>query len=147
MPTTKKTSLKLSVLAAAMSPLLGLGLSQTAIAADSIADALKEGDTVISLRLRYENVDADDKNSATPDGSDAITLKTRLTYTSGDFNGLGMTLELDDVTSLKSVNYKDGVNSGENGPAIVDPEDTGVNQVYLSYKVADTTIKYGRQRI
>ncbi len=41
-----KKSLKLSVLAAAMSPLLGLGLSQTVIAADSIAEALKEGDTV-----------------------------------------------------------------------------------------------------
>jgi len=147
MPTIKKNSLKLSVLAAAMSPLLGLGLSQTAIAADSIADALKEGDTVVSLRLRYENVDVDDENTATQDGSDAITLKTRLTYTSGDFNGLGMTLELDDVTSAKSVNYPDKVNSGENGPAIVDPEGTGVNQVYLSYKVADTTVKYGRQRI
>ncbi len=147
MPTTQKNSLRLSVLAAAMSPLLGLGLSQTAIAADSIADALKEGDTVVSLRLRYENVDADDKDDSTQDGSDAITLKTRLTYTSGDFKGFGMTLELDDVTSLKSVNYPDGVNSGENGPAIVDPEGTGVNQVYLSYKVADTTVRYGRQRI
>ncbi len=147
MPTIKKTSLKLPVLAAAISPILALGLSQTAIAADSIADALKEGDTVISLRLRYENVDANDKNDATLDGSDAITLKTRATYTSGDFNGLGMTLEFDDVTSLKSVNYPDKVNSGENGPTIADPEGTGVNQVYLSYKISDTTAKYGRQRI
>jgi hypothetical protein len=98
----------------AISTLLGLGLSQTAIAADSIADALKEGNTAVSLRLRYENVDADDKVGATQNGSDAITLKTRLTYTSGDFNGLGMTLELGDVTSLKSVNYPDKVNSGEN---------------------------------
>jgi len=145
MPTIQKNSLKLSVLAAAMSPLLGLGLSQTAVAADSIADALKEGDTVVSLRLRYENVDVDD--DSTLDGSDAITLKTRATYTSGDFKGLGMTLEFDDVTSLKSVNYPDKVNSGENGPTIADPEGTGVNQVYLSYKAMDTTAKYGRQRI
>jgi len=147
MPTIKNNSLKLSVLAAAMSPLLGLGLSQTAVATDSIAEALKEGDTVVSLRLRYENVDVDDKDDSTLDGSDAITLKTRATYTSGDFNGLGMTLEFYDVTSAKSVNYPDGVNSGENGPAIVDPEGTGVNQAYLSYKAADTTVKYGRQRI
>ncbi|OUS04723.1 hypothetical protein A9Q81_05465 [Gammaproteobacteria bacterium 42_54_T18] len=99
------------------------------------------------IRLRYENVEVDDKVDTTQDGSDAITLKTRATYTSGDFNGFGMTLEFDDVTSLKSVNYPDKVNSGESGPTIADPEGTGVNQVYISYKAMDTTAKYGRQRI
>lgn len=146
MPTIQKNSFKLSLLAAAMSPLFGLGMTQSAIAADSVAEALKEGDTVISLRARYEDVDVDVHGA----DAQAGTLKTRATYTSGDFNGLGMTLEFDDVTAFTKLDYNDGVEQhDEDGTAtkIVDPEGTGVNQAYLSYKAADTTVKYGRQRI
>ncbi|HAG94991.1 MAG TPA: hypothetical protein DCL78_12795, partial [Gammaproteobacteria bacterium] len=79
--------------------------------------------------------------------AEAFTLKTRLTYTTGSFFDVSALLEFDDVTSLKSVNYNDGVN-GKTGPGIVDPEGTEVNQAYLSYKgLSDTDFKWGRQRI
>ena len=143
MPTITKPTFKLSVLAAALSPALILLAPSISYGADTIADALKDGDTKFSFRLRHEDVDVDTHGQ----DSNAITLKSRATYTSGDFHGFGLTLEFDDVTSFTDDDeYNDTVNGTAKTP-IIDPEGTEVNQVYLSYKIADTTVKYGRQRI
>lgn len=116
-------------------------LPYSALAADSLEGALKESTAKLSFRPRYENVEV-------PAGtSEALTLKTRLTFSTGSFYDVSAVLEFDDVTSLKSVDYLDGTN-GLSGPAIVDPEGTEVNQAYLSYKGLDSTeLKWGRQRI
>lgn len=104
----------------------------------SIAEALKGGDVTLSFRMRYEDVNIANPNAA--DGTaDLLSLKTRLTYVSQDYQGFGLGLEMDDVTHINDYEPE--------GAGIADPEGTEVNQYYLSYKIAKTTAKYGRNRI
>lgn len=110
--------------------------------ASSIGEALSSGTTKLHLRPRIEYADEETKTTST-----AHTIKTRLTYQSGTFNGFGLTLEMDDTTEVVEVDYNDGLNGKTDTTAIADPEVTEVNQAYLSYAVSNTTLKYGRQRI
>lgn len=106
----------------------------------SVAEALKAGDVTLSLRMRYEDVTV--TNPGAEDGTaDVLSLKTRLTYTSADYMGWGLGVEMDDVTHVTELE-PEGDNAG-----IGDPEGTEVNQYYLSYKFGGTSAKYGRQRI
>lgn len=137
---------------ALMSALASAGLlivSAGANAADSLEAALKESKAQLNLRPRYENVT---QESLVPGSSsihsDAFTLKTRLTFTTGSFFDTLAVLEFDDVTSLKDEDYADGAGNGQQGPVIADPEGTEINQAYLSFKGLDKTdLRYGRQRI
>ena len=110
------------------------------IAADaaSITEALKDGDVTLSLRLRYEDVTQEVIGGEDKTG-DLLSLKTRLTFVSKDFNGLGLGLEMDDVSHITEYDT--------NGAAILDPAGTEVNQYYLTYKLGKSVAKYGRQRI
>jgi len=127
---------------------MGVAIPYNAMAADTIEGALKESTVKLSLRPRYEKVDTEALATGTEASSEAFTLKTRLTYTTGSFFDVSAVLEFDDVTSLKSVDYNDGTGNGGDNPAIVDPEGTEVNQAYLSFKgLSDTDFKWGRQRI
>lgn len=136
---------------ALISALIGTGLLAVPVganAADSIEAALKESKTQLSLRPRYENVTQESLATGDTTHSDAVTLKTRLTFTTGSFFDTSAVLEFDDITALKDEDYNDGAGNGQDGPVIADPELTEVNQVYLSYKGLDKTdIRYGRQRI
>ncbi|MBT8138243.1 MAG: hypothetical protein KJP25_00615 [Gammaproteobacteria bacterium] len=113
-------------------------------AAESIAEAFKQGTTNIHLRLRYEDVDQDAN-----EGANALTLKSRLTYSSADYQGIAVLLELDDVTELGDVDYRTAPNdaSNPNKAIVADPEGTEVNQAYLRYQYEETSAQYGRQRI
>lgn len=116
---------------------------QSALAeeASTIAEALKAGTTALHLRARYEAVD-----EASLEDAAATTLKTRLTYTSGTYQGFGMTLEMDDTTEIGKQDYSNGIDNL--GTAVIaDPEVTEVNQAYLSYSNWSSDFKYGRQRI
>lgn len=107
----------------------------------SIAEALKAGTTKLHFRPRYESVEQEGAEDAT-----ALTLKTRLTYTSGTYSGFGLTLEMDDTTAFFEDDYTDGVTP--RGTAVIaDPEVTEVNQSYISYTNSWVSGKYGRQRI
>jgi len=110
-------------------------------AAESIAEAFTNGKTNISFRLRYEDVNDDAAEDA-----EALTLKSRITFTTDSYKGFSALLEVDDVTELDNVTYTDGVTNRGTTP-IVDPEDTDVNQAYLAYTSGATTVKVGRQRI
>jgi len=113
-------------------------------AADTLAGAIKEGDATLSFRLRYEDVT--DKSAA--EDANALTLKTRLNYKTGDFNGISALVEFDDVTELDEVDYNAVVDGPSTATKIVDPEGTEVNQAYLAFSGLDkTVIKAGRQRI
>jgi hypothetical protein len=126
---------------------MGLAVPYNAMAADTLEGALKESTTKLNLRPRYEKVEQTALPSGPTGRSEAATLKTRLTFTTGSFYDVSAVLEFDDVTSLKDVDYLDGTN-GKTGPAIVDPEGTEVNQAYLSFKGLDSTdFRWGRQRI
>ncbi len=103
----------------------------TAFAAESIAEAFQNGSTSVSFRLRFEDVDVGGVSN------DALTLKSRLTYKTDTLNGFSALFEVDDTTVLGDEDYT----------GIADSEYTDVNQAYLAYSAADTTVKFGRQRI
>lgn len=106
--------------------------------ASSITEALSGGDIQLSLRMRYEDVGVN--NDAGSDGkADVLSLLTRLTYTSKDFNGFGLGIEMDDITHITDYEPE--------GAGVADPEGTDVNQYFLSYKAGKTVAKYGRNRI
>lgn len=127
---------------------LGLASSLGAFAnteAANVKEALVDADIKLNLRLRYEDVSWDGLED-----SDALTLRTRLSYTSGDYEGFGVMLEMDDVQAITDVDYRTAPNDPMNaGTAVIpDPEGTEVNQAYLSYRgFGSSTLKYGRQRI
>lgn len=110
-----------------------------------MTEALSDGQVKLNLRLRYETVDWQGLEDA-----DAFTLRTRLTFNTGQYKGLGATLEMDDVQALGQADYRTAGNDPEpvGGAIIADPQGTEVNQAYLSYQgPAQTAVKYGRQRI
>ena len=112
-------------------------------APSSVAEALKAGDVTLSFRMRYEDVTL--TNPSAEDGTaDLLSLKTRLTYTSADYQGWGLGIEMDDVTHINDLE-PEGPENGK--PVIADPAGTEVNQYFLSYKFGKTATKYGRQRI
>lgn len=136
------TLFRKTLLAATIGTLFSTSPLYAAEGSESITEALKSGDVKLHLRYRYEDVDEDGKEEAT-----ANTLKTRLTYTSGTYNGLGLTVEMDDVTELVDDDYTSIPGDGNGTAIIADPEGTEVNQAYLSYTKSGTTGKWGRQRI
>ncbi len=99
-------------------------------ALSSIAEAIMGGKANLTFRYRFENVDqvgfANDAN--------ASTLRTRLKYTTGDFNGFTATVEFDNVTQVGADEYNSTVNGATSFPVVADPEITEVNQAYLAYK-------------
>jgi len=126
--------------------LLTCATSSSAIAAGSITEAITSGEANIDLRLRYENVD---QNNAVDD-ADALTLRTRLGYTTGSFNGFSAKIEVEDVSVIGGVDDytvgPTGFNPGEYS-VIADPESTEVDQAYLKYTNEYVTAKLGRQVI
>lgn len=116
----------------------------TVSAESTFTQALAEGTTGLNFRLRYEDVSWDGLEDAS-----AFTLRTRLTYNSGDFQGWGMALEFDDVRELDSVDYRTAGNDpmNEGRVIIADPEGTEVNQAFIRYQWGDTQARLGRQRI
>lgn len=112
-------------------------------AADGITQALADSKVNVSFRARYEGVDQDDINK----DASALTLKSRITVKTGDYNGLSLGVEVDNVTALVD-SYDDLTNDySGNDSVVADPELTDVNQAFLQYKTAKLTATAGRQRI
>jgi len=113
----------------------------------SFAEAVASGKAGLDLRYRFEMVD----QTGVSKKAKASTLRTRLNYATGGYYGMSAFVELDDVSVVGSTQYNDatGLPSAKTEyPVVADPTGTEVNQAYLSYAgLADTTIKYGRQRL
>ncbi|MDG1293323.1 MAG: alginate export family protein [Pseudomonadales bacterium] len=127
------------------STIVTLGVfSSLAYSADNFIDALSNGKTKADFRLRLEDVDTA-ANDAT-----AMTLRSRLNYTTDSYQQFSATIEVEDVRSVLGVDSysvpQTGFNSGEHA-VIPDPEVTELEQAYLQYKDAKLTAKLGRQLI
>lgn len=123
--------------------------AQSAHAAQTLTEGLVSGSTIkVNIRTRYENVDWDGYDDA-----DALTVRSRLSYQSGAWNGFAVTAEMDNVTEVDhKVDYAvwaaDPINAGAVKHALIsDPEGTELNQALVSYTTFNNSIKYGRQRI
>jgi hypothetical protein len=119
----------------------------SSVSAKTFTESLQEGSVVkVSFRTRFEDVSEDGLID-----SDAWTLRSRISYQSGAWNGFGFSAEFDDVTELTNdVDYRTAPSGDLNNPGtavIADPEGTEVNQAFISYASTNNYIKYGRQRL
>ena len=118
----------------------------TAHAADSITEAFTGGTPYVDLNLRFE---AAQQDNALED-AEALTLRTRLGYKTGSFNGFSAVLELEDSREVFGVDNFSvppaGVRPGE-FTVIADPETTELDQGYIQYSGGGFTAKLGRQVI
>ncbi|GLQ33421.1 alginate export family protein [Litoribrevibacter albus] len=108
-----------------------------------ITEALKGGTAYGDFRLRYEMVDQD---NALKD-ADALTLRSRLGYKTGEVQGFSGVIEFEDsrnVAGMDDYDNTQGKNQGEYS-VIADPETTELDQGYLQYKNELVTTKFGRQ--
>ena len=141
MKTTKNNILSMALATA----LIGSVSSQYAFA-ESFTEALTKGTASADFRLRYENVEQD---NAAQDAS-ALTLRTRLGYTSGSFKGFSAMVEMEDNRivlgqgdyTVGPVGYNSGIYS-----VIADPEFTELEQAFIQYKGDGFSAKLGRQVI
>lgn len=116
-----------------------------AIAANSVTEAITSGKASVDMRLRYESVDQD---NSLKDAS-ALTLLSRITYSTGEFNGFSASLGMEDVRIMGEDEYSvppAGYNAGVYS-VIADPEVTELDQGFIKYSSGMTEVKYGRQVI
>lgn len=118
---------------------------------EKIPSFLTSGKVNVNSLMRYEYADIDSfGGGADPEESNALTLRTRLGYTTGSLGGLKGMLEFENITSLNGEdNYNPaGLNpSSRTRSVIADPEATEVNRAWIAYDQWDTFFKFGRQRI
>lgn len=122
-----------------------LGAAMAADEADSLTDALTGGKASVNARLRYEHAERDGSED-----SDALTLRTRLGYSTKPLHGIRGFVEYEDVTALTDVDDYNPAGLNEDSAdhtVIADAESTELNQAYLEYAGPDSLYRAGRQRI
>lgn len=127
---------------------LGVPMIATADPLENLQYAVSGGTPNLDMRLRYENVEQDLPATITEDAK-ALTIRSRLGYTTGKWSGLDAQLEFENVTAIGEADFNSTENSGKGAfPVVADPEGSEVNQAWLRYAgPAKSTLKYGRQRI
>ena len=133
-----RTALLISISALS---LFGSGFAFAADEAATFVDAIMKGKASVNFRYRAENVDqAGFTNDAL-----ASTLRTKLKYETGAFQGFSAVLEFDNITQIGNDDYNSTTNGVFNKPVIADPEITAVNQAYIAYTgIKNTTLLAGR---
>ena len=129
-----------------LATVISAALLPAAQAATEWHDALSDSKASASFRLRYEGANQD---NAVKDAS-ALTLRTLLSFESGEYNGFSFKADLEDVTIVMGQGDYTvgpaGYNPGEYS-VIADPETTELNQGYVQFKNDGLTVKAGRQII
>lgn len=122
-----------------------LGLSGGPIRGDdSVLTACKEGTINADVRYRYEDVDEEGFD----EDAEASTVRLRLGYETGSYRGFSAYADLEAVATVGSEKYDSTANGKGQFPAVFDPEDEELNQLWLAYAAPwNTTLKLGRQRI
>ena len=110
--------------------------------AQSLMDAIAKGRPVIDLRARYEAV----QDAGMAVDANVLTLRARLGYETGTWNGLSLQADFDQVFSNQAYN---STRNGKTAYAVVaDPAMTALNRLQLTY-ASDFGTKFvlGRQRL
>lgn len=111
-------------------------------AAVDFENALKQGQTQVSMRLRYESAQQD---NALED-ADALTLRTALGYTSDAWKGLKAFAEFEAVAAL--VDDYSGLPPPVQHSLIPDPDDAELNQWGIRYQgIEGLTATLGRSKL
>jgi hypothetical protein len=138
MPAASRTALVAAV---------AIGLCCPAAATADVFGALAGGEVGLDSRHRIELVDEDGFS----EDAEALTLRTRLNYRSGSWNGLDFLVEFSDVRAIGLDDYNAGAGATPDKtdfPVVADPEDTRVNHAWIGLQPGDAlTVRLGRQRI
>ena len=126
---------------------LALAAASTNFAAEpaSLSDAIAQGKISLNARLRYESAAQTGKLDA-----EALTLRTRLGFTTAPLHGWKAMLEFENITAADNDSYNQaGLNptAAGNRTVIADPTGSEINQAFLSYTQDKTTATLGRQRL
>ncbi|GAB5560578.1 MAG: alginate export family protein [Synoicihabitans sp.] len=118
-------------------------LALTATAASTLDEVFSEGKVSLQSRARLETASVPGVRS-----SSAATLRNRLGFTSGKFNGFSFMIEGEDVHAFDADSYNQaGLNPGGAGRVVIaDIEGTEVNQSWIAYHRDGQVAKLGRQR-
>ena len=132
--------------------LLGLILPFSITAAEEegatdLGSAISSGKATIAGRYRYEHVDQDNAL----DDANASTLRLRLNYRTGQWNGWSAFAEFDHVFHVLLDDFNSGAGTSprrDEYSTVADPKGSDMNQMYLDYSANDNLkLRFGRQRI
>jgi hypothetical protein len=113
-----------------------------ATVADTVSEALANGTSTGDFRLRFESVD---QNNALKD-AEALTLRSRISYTTGTVSNMSATVEFEDVRIVGGIgDYNNPVDGRPGYSVVADPEQTEIDQAFVQYKTDQFTARYGRQ--
>ena len=121
-----------------------LAAAEPSIAPASVAAAIARGQVSLNARLRLESVQQTGLRDA-----DALTLRTRLGYTTAAWRGWKFVAEVENIAAADGDRYSQaGLNPGGTGRAVVaDPVGTEINQAWAAFSSGQTTATFGRQRL
>jgi alginate export protein len=107
-------------------------------------EALSSGEVYGDFRLRFEQVRQD---NALKD-AEGLTLRSRLGYSTAEYNGFSGLVEFEDVRNLVGLDdYNNTLGKNGNYSVIADPESTELDQAYFKYRHEDVIGRFGRQVI
>jgi hypothetical protein len=111
-------------------------------AADTPADALRDGTPVLDVRGRFESVD----DEAFAKDAAAFTLRARLGYRTAAWRGFSAYAELEAIRGAGG--YNDTANGDTQFPTIADPDGEELsNQLWVGWHAGErTSVVAGRQR-
>lgn len=113
------------------------------LAASATSPFFSEGKPLLDVRLRSEHVD----DAGFERDANALTLRTRLGWRSGNVAGFHVLADVDDVRALDE-SYNSTANGRTSYPAVSDPEGSEWNQAFLGWDSGSgTLVQAGRQRI
>lgn len=142
--TRARQDARLALISAAAALLLATN-SAAAEGLEQLRMAISAGKPSLDARLRWEQVDQ--ANSLRR--ADALTVRGRLGYSSGQWNELDAQLEYEGTAVIGGQEFNSSRNGRTAYSVIADPGGNELNQAWLRYAglPLKTTAKYGRQRL
>ena len=123
-----------------------------AAAPTTLMEAISMGKAMTNFRLRYENVDQDGK----AEHSNAWTMRSLIGWQTKPLNNFSVAAQLINVTQFNH-DFYDNTNTTFGGatpankaayPLVVDPDYTGVNQLFVEWTgLPATKVRLGRQSV
>ena len=118
----------------------------------TLMEAIMLGKPMTNFRLRYENVDQEGKSEQ----ANAWTMRSLIGWQTKPLNNFSIAAQLINVAQFNH-DFYDGTNTTfggatpadkKNYPLVVDPDYTGVNQLFLEWTgLPDTKVRVGRQSV